>query len=144
MLQKSQGQPPFGCESKPLNHGICTTNLNWWTLDFWTINSIPRLKGKSGKIIGSYQYRLVGEPTKTWRFSFYRKLGVKNFEKVLDEVDEKVTSMLTQWFSFRATVSSSVSYWLPAFFKTKNNTPTVPSNADSKKSFLDLNFLQDD
>ena len=30
MVQKSQGQPRFGCIKPVVNNGISSTNLNWW------------------------------------------------------------------------------------------------------------------
>ena len=56
------------------------------------------------------------------QLSFSRKLGVKNFEKVLDELDEKVTlKKLTQWFSFRATFSVGKVIGCPHFSKQKTS-----------------------
>ena len=32
-------KPPAGCVVHPVNSGVSTTNLNWWSPDLWTINS---------------------------------------------------------------------------------------------------------
>ena len=37
MVQKSQGQPPFGCSFATLQiMGINYRSLNWWSPDLWT------------------------------------------------------------------------------------------------------------
>ena len=38
------------------NNGISTTNLNWWTPDFWTINSI-KLPRKTPRIPNKQNFR---------------------------------------------------------------------------------------
>ena len=46
-VQKSHSQPPFGCKEWKktvfLVGWTLPTSVNWWSLDFWTINSIMGL-----------------------------------------------------------------------------------------------------
>ena len=37
--ERNPEQPPGMYKTLYINNGISTTNLNWWTPDFWTINS---------------------------------------------------------------------------------------------------------
>ena len=91
----------LGCEEKPVNNGISSTNLNWWKPDFWTISSIPSRKLTWQWKIPIFNREYIFNRWRWWRCHGLTTLGYSPGLPVVQHPEDPVQNKNNLTWKFR-------------------------------------------